>query len=186
MTAPPQKVSGRDEKTILRLRRKMGQHGLIRYIQSLSDKKVKRKPPGAPRMTRARQGLLAALYQFRICQRNTTVSAFARRLPQVVEIKYSRRIPPIYITYKSAGALEADLRRGLQVDSEKDLRRMVDAMLFWRFFHVNPFWPNVCGPRPHLLITPRKPAEMIGWIDAAIKLSGVPDHVIKQRFTIQK
>jgi hypothetical protein len=63
---------------------------------------------------------------------------------------------------------------------------MVDAMLFWRFFHVNPFWPNVCAPRPHLLITPRKPAEMIGWIDAAIKLSGVPDHVIKQRFTIQK
>jgi hypothetical protein len=132
----------------------MGQHGLIRYIQSLSDKKVKRKPPGAPRMTRGRQGLLAALYQFRICQSHTTVSAFARRLPKVVEIKYSRRVPPIYITYKSPGALEADLRRGLQVDSEKDLRRMVDAM--------------------------------IGWIDAAIKLSGVPDHVIKQRFTIQK
>ena len=185
MTAPPQKVSARDEKTILRLRRKMGQHGLIRYIQSLSDKKVKRKPPGAPRMTRATgpprgalsiQDMPKAYDSFRF--RETPTSS---RRNQILP-SHTPDLHHVQVGW----CLEADLRRGLQVDSEKDLRRMVDAMLFWRFFHVNPFWPNVCGPRPHLLITPRKPAEMIGWIDAAIKLSGVPDHVIKQRFTIQK
>jgi hypothetical protein len=186
MTGRPQKVSARDEATILRLRRKMGKADLIRYVQSVPDRKANRKPSGAPRMKRTRQGLLAALYLFRECQSHATISAFAGRLPQVAEIKYSRRVPPVYITYKSAAALETDLRRGLQVNSEKDRRTMVDALLFWRFFHVNPFWPFGCGPQPHLLITPKKPAEIIRWIDATIKLSGVPEDVVKQRFHFQK
>jgi hypothetical protein len=35
-------------------------------------------------------------------------------------------------------------------------------------------------------MTPKKPAEIITWIDAAIKLSGVREDVVKQRFQFQR
>jgi hypothetical protein len=137
-------------------------------------------------MSRSRQGLLAALYLCRICQSHMTVSAFAKRLPQVVEIKYSRRTPPVYITWKSDAALEADLRRGLQAASAKYCTVWVDFLLLWRFSHVNPHWGFGGGPQPHLHITPKKPAEMIRWIEALIKRFGLPEGVLKAHFQFPK
>jgi hypothetical protein len=186
MTGPPHKASTRDEATLLRLRRRMGQDGLIRYIQLLADEKAVPKRSGAPRMKRTRQGLLGALYLFSECQRHSTISEFASRLPGIVEIKYSRRIPPVYTVYKTPAALEADLRRGLRGDSEHDRRRMIDSLLFWRFVHVNPLWGFGCGSNPHLLISPKKPSRIIGWIDAAIKRSGVPEDAVRRRFQPQR
>jgi hypothetical protein len=173
------KVSARDLASLLRLRRRMGPEELIRFIQSLSDDKRLPKARGAPRMSRTRQGLLAALYDFRECKGHTTISAFANRLPRIVEIKYSRRTPPVYTSYKSVAALETDLRRGLRDDSKKDRLNMISTLIWWRFNHVNPLWGFYGGPRPHLLIMPKNPSEMIGWIDAAIKLSGVDERILR-------
>jgi hypothetical protein len=56
---------------------------------------------------------------------------------------------------------------------------MMKGLVWWRFTHVNPVWGFAVSGRPHLLVTPRKPAELIAWIDAAIKVSGVPETLLK-------
>jgi len=112
-----------------------------------------------------------------------SVSAFARRLPQVVEIKSSRKAPLVYTQPRSIAALEADLRRGLRMVLADDavLHRMMEGLLWWRFNKVNPRWGFIISGPPYLAITPKRPAELLSWIDAAVKLTG-NEESIKRRF----
>jgi hypothetical protein len=112
----------------------------------------------------------------------TSISAFAKRLPSIVEIKSSRRTPPNYTSIKSTGALEAELRRGIRESSSKDYLNMLDGLLGWRFAHVDPRWGFGVSGLPHLFVTPKKPIELIQWIDARIKASAVSEDQIKQRY----
>jgi hypothetical protein len=112
-----------------------------------------------------------------------TIPAFARRLTQVVEIKWSRTSPPTYASYKSQNALEADLRRGLRENSASNLADAFRCWIFWRTNHVNPTWGFMVGPNPHLIVTPKKPTELIDWIDAAIQAFGLEEQLV-ERFKI--
>ena len=138
-----QRVSERDDATLTRLERRLGRHGLIEYLQSRPEPKPIKKSSGPPRVTRRRQCLLAVLYHCRLARGHTSISAFAKRLPSIVEIKSSRRTPPSYTSIKSTSALEADLRRGIRESSSKDYLNMLDGLLIWRFVHVNPEWGSV-------------------------------------------
>lgn len=79
-----------------------------------------------------------------------------------------------------------DLRRGLRenTDTDSTYQHMRGALFFWRFNHVNPKWGFYIGPLPHLLVTPKKPAELIEWIDIAIQQSGVKN-LVEQRFKLK-
>lgn len=173
-------VSARDRATLKRLRNRLGLNGLMRLIQS--DPQPQRKmdggSPGAPRTQPTRQCLLAALYHARLCKGPITIPAFAKRVDKVVEIKYSRRTPP---AYRSLISVEADLRRGLRVTDDKMYLRALSGLLFWRFAHVNASWGYYMSGPPHLLITPKRPAELIEWIDASIRSSGVSERVLREK-----
>jgi hypothetical protein len=153
-------------------------------ISSIPDQKTANKPKGAPKIKRTRQCLLAALYHCRLCKSKMTIPAFARGLPKVVEIKWSRTSPPTYVTYKSQNALEADLRRGLRENTVSDWTDAFWGWIFWRTTHVNPKWGFQVGPNPHLLVTPKKPTELIDWIDAFIQAKGLEEVV--ERFKAYK
>lgn len=182
-TKTPLQVSDRDKTTLMRLRNRLGLRGLIRLLQSdlHPQRKVDGGSRGAPRTPPTRQCLLAALYHARLCKGHITIPAFAKRLDKVVEIKYSRRTPP---AYRSLISVEADLRRGLRVTDHKMYLNALSGLLFWRFAHVNAFWGyGVSGP-PHLLITPRRPAELIEWIDASIRRSGVSEQSLREKYLV--
>jgi hypothetical protein len=88
----------------------------------------------------------------------------------------------MYIENKTIAALETDIRRGLQEMSGKDGRVVVEALLWWRFIHINPRWPFVLSGPPQLLMTIKQPAKLVEWIDAAIVSAGASADLLKQRF----
>jgi hypothetical protein len=179
-----QTISVRDSVTLFRLLRRMGPQKLIKLVRSLPEPQPIKKSPGSPRMKRTRQSLLAVLYHCRMACGRTSISAFASRLPSIVEIRSSRRTPPIYASAKNKSALEIDLRRGIKRSSskDKDYLDILYGLFFWRFNHVNPYWGFYASGPPHLLVTPKKPTELTKWIDATIKASGVPEDQIRQRY----
>jgi hypothetical protein len=176
-------ISDRDRATLMRLRNRLGLNDLIRLLQS--DPSPQRKAHGgsrgAPRTNPTRQCLLAVLYHCRLCCKgHITIPAFAKQLDKVVEIKYSRRTPP---AYRSLVSLEADLRRGLRLKDHKMYHVAFSGLLFWRFTHVNASWGYYLYGPPHLLVKPKRPAELIEWIDAAIARSGVSEQSIRLAWT---
>jgi hypothetical protein len=112
-----------------------------------------------------------------------TVPAFAKLLPRVIEIKWSRSSPPNYRTYKSQNGLEMDLRRGLHERAD-NIMDGVGSLVWWRFTFANGLWGFYIGPLPHLRVTPKKPSELIEWIDAAIQASGVTKEQLIELFKI--
>lgn len=182
-TKLPSQVSDRDRATMTRLRKRLGVNGLIKLLQSdpQPDRKGASGSRGAPPTQPTRQCLLAILYHCRLCKGHITIPAFAKRLDKVVAIEYSRRTP---LAYRSLISVEADLRRGLRRADHKMYLVGLSGLLFWRFTHVNASWGYYFSGTPHLLVTPKKPAELIGWIDAAIERSGVSEQSIRQLYQV--
>jgi len=177
-------ISDRDRSTILRLRNRLGRDGLVQLVDSEPQLERKPGPRGAPRMHRTRQCLLAILYQCRLSKGQITIPAFARRLQKVVKIEYSRRSPPAYLTYGSLTSLEADLRRGLRETDRDAYLAGFSGLFLWRF-NLNQLNERVgyySFGSPHLRVTPKKPAELIGWIDAAIESAGFSEQAFRQLY----
>jgi hypothetical protein len=178
-------ISKRDEAALIRLRRRFGESGVLDILRSLPDRDVTKRSTGPSRTKRTRQCLLAFLYQCRCCESSPiSIARFARYLSATVEIHCARLIPPNYKAIKSLAALEKDIARGFQETSSQDFRVAVEALVAWRFIHVNPRWPFLISGRPQLLITPKQPAKLIAWIDAAIKTAGASPELIKRRFQV--
>jgi hypothetical protein len=60
----------------------------------------------------------------------------------------------------------------------------VGSLVWWRFTFANGPWGFYIGPLPHLRVTPKKPSELIEWIDAAIQASGVTKEQLIELFKI--
>jgi hypothetical protein len=171
-------ISLRDQQTLSRLLRRIGRRNLIDFIETLPDAKTLKGKSGAPRTDGMRRAFLAVLYLCRLSKGPVSIPVFARRIQQVVDIRYSRRLPPNYTQSKSVEALERDLRRGLSEDAGNTLSGIVHGLVWWRFNHVNPRWGfTASSGRTHLRIEPKNPAELVSWIDGAIARAGVRDEL---------
>jgi hypothetical protein len=163
-------LSARDLDTLRRLDARYGRQRFLDLIKSMPEP-LSRRGPGAPSGPQLRPALFAALYGFAAAQQRTTISAFARELPAVLEIRFGRSVrngPPNYSgPKKSATAIEQDIRRGTH--SVKLVEEWILYLIWWRMNTVNPAWGFYAGgQQQHISVRPKRPERVIGWIDAAI------------------
>ena len=168
-TAKP--LSARDLDTLRRLDARYGRQQFLELIKSMPEPPSRRKP-GAPQQVPLRPAFLTALYYFATCRRRTSISAFSRELPEVLEVRFGRSVangPPQYLLLKkSIPAIEQDIRRGMQYANKKLVDKMIWFWICWRMMMVNPAWGFTIADQQHILVKPKRPRRVIEWIDAGI------------------
>jgi hypothetical protein len=169
--------SARDLDTLRRLDARYGRQKFLELIRNMPELRSRRRP-GAPKQAQLRPTLLATLYVCASLGHAIAISAFAKEISEVAELRFGRIRKGGTFTYsgrtRSRAAIEQDIRRGMMPVNRDQFQQSLCIWMCWRMTAVNSAWSFLVGSAEQsITIRPKKPKKLIEWIDSAIDAAQV-------------